>query len=95
MVAAIPPLQPEQIVNFLYTIYYFLRDAIIFILQTTVFKEYPDYAFTHGDAITFLVSITAVYLILEFITAAKKFIKVILILGWFLLFVTIAISLAG
>ncbi|HEW93864.1 MAG TPA: hypothetical protein ENF47_04085 [Thermoprotei archaeon] len=93
--AAIPPLQPEQIVNFLYTIYYFLRDAIIFILQTTVFKEYPDYAFTYGDAITFLVSITAVYLILEFITAAKKFIKVILILGWFLLFVTIAISLAG
>jgi len=60
-----------------------------------VFKEYPDYAFIYGDAITFLVSITAVYLILEFITAAKKFIRVILILGWFLLFVTIALSIAG
>ncbi len=95
MATPVPPLQPEQIVNFLYTIYYFLRDAIIFILQNTVFKEYPDYAFIYGDAITFLVSITAVYLILEFITAAKKFIRVILILGWFLLFVTIALSIAG
>jgi len=90
-----PPLQPEQIVNFLYVIYYFFRDLIIFILQNTIFKNYPDYAATYGDAITFLTSITAIYLILELITSAKKIIRIILAIGWGLLFITIAISVIG
>jgi len=93
MAVPLPPLQPEQIINFLYAIYYFLRDFISFILQNTIFKNYPQYAATYGDAITFLISITAVYLILELISSAKKIIKIILVLGWALLFITIGLSL--
>ena len=86
------PISPEQLINFLYAIYYFLRDALAFLLQATLFKEHPEYAATYGDAITFLISITAIYLILEFISSAKKWIKLILILGWGLLILSILIS---
>ena len=89
----VPPLQPEQIVNFLYVIYYFFRDLIVFILQNTIFKDYPEYAATYGDAITFLVSITAIYLILELVVSAKKIVRILLVIGWALLFITIAISI--
>jgi len=95
MSSPIPPLQPEQIVNFLYAIYYFFRDLMIYILENTIFKDYPEYATTYGDAITFLVSITAIYLILEMVSSAKRIIKIILVIGWALLFITIAISLVG
>ena len=89
----VPPFQPEQIINFLYAIYYFLRDLMIFLLEKTIFRDYPGYAATYGDAITFLVSITTVYLILERIASSKKVVKIILALGWSLLFIAIAVSL--
>jgi hypothetical protein len=88
----LPPISPEQLVNFLYAIYYFLRDALAYLLQITLFAEHPEYAATYGDAITFLISLTALYLILEFISAAKKWVKIILILGWGLLILTIIMS---
>jgi len=66
---------------------------MIYILENTIFKDYPEYATTYGDAITFLVSITAIYLILEMVSSAKRIIKIILAVGWALLFITIAISL--
>ena len=94
MTAPLPQISPEQIVNFLYAIYYFLRSAIAFLLETTIFKDHPEYAATYGDAITFLVSLTALYLILEMIEAAKKWVKIILIIGWGLLIVTIITSRA-
>jgi|Deesub1362A_J573_1020465.scaffolds.fasta_scaffold00012_83 hypothetical protein len=86
------PISPEQLINFLYAIYYFLRDALAFLLEVTLFREHPQYAATYGDAITFLISLTAFYLILEFISSAKKWVKIILILGWGLLILSIAIS---
>jgi len=94
MAVPLPQISPEQIVNFLYAIYYFLRSAIAFLLEATLFKDHPEYAATYGDAITFLVSLTALYLILEMIEAAKKWVKIILILGWGLLIVTIITSRA-
>lgn len=88
----LPPISPEQIINILYAVYYFIRDILSFILQVTLFQEHPEYAATYGDALTFLISITAVYIILEFISSAKKWVKVILILGWGLLILSIVIS---
>lgn len=94
MAGPLPPISPEQIVNFLYAIYYFLRNAIAFLLESTLFQDHPEYAATYGDAISFLISLTALYLILEMVAAAKKWVKIILIIGWGLLVVTIITSRA-
>lgn len=94
MAIPLPPISPEQIVNFLYAVYYFLRSAIAFMLENTLFKDRPDYAATYGDAISFLISLTALYLVLEMIEAAKKWVKIILIIGWGLLLITIITSRA-
>ena len=92
MSAPLPPITPEALINFLYAIYYFLRDLIRFLLENTLFKEFPEYAALYGDVITFLISITAVYLILVFAEAVKKYVKIILILGWGLLVLSIILT---
>lgn len=79
----------EHIANFIYTVYNGLTKALSFLLQQTVFKEYPKLAEFYGQIASFLVSITAVYLILLLVTAAKKVIGLLLILGWVLFIVTI------
>lgn len=88
----LPPISPEQLVNFLYAAYYFLRDVLAYLLNITIFQERPDLAATYGDAISLLVSLTAVYLVLELVTAAKKWVKIILIIGWGLLILSIILS---
>ena len=90
--APLPPITPEALINFLYAIYYFLRDVINFLLEATLFKEFPEYAALYSDVITFLISITAVYLILVLFEAFKKYVKIILILGWGLLIISIALT---
>ena len=93
--AQLPPLSPEQIINILYAIYYFIRDVITKLFEYTIFQEKPDLALIYSDAFTILISLTAIYLILEIFTAAKKFVKWILILGWILLIVSIAVGMAS
>ena len=81
----------EQAVNFVYTIYNGLTKALSFLLEQTVFKEYPGLAEFYGQIASFLIAITAVYLILLLVTAAKKVIGLVLILGWALFVVTLVI----
>lgn len=88
----IPPLSLEQLVNFIYAVYYYIRDLIKYVLETTIFRGYPEYATTYGDAFTLLISLTTLYVILELFTAAKKVVKIVLILGWILLFAAMALS---
>jgi len=81
----------EQAMNFIYTIYNGLTKALSFLLEQSVFKEYPDLAEFYGQIASFLIAITAVYLILLLVTAAKKVIGIVLILGWVLFAVTLVI----
>ena len=83
----------EKAANFLYTIYDYIKKAIIFLLGKTIFKENPKLADFYGDVASFLASLTAIYLILLLVSSAKKIIGVILILGWALF--TAAILLRG
>jgi len=87
------PITTEALINFLYAIYYFIRDIITFILENTLFKEAPEIAVMYGDIITFLISITAIYILLVMIESVKKYFKIILVLGWGLLFLSIAITI--
>jgi len=81
----------EQIANFLYSIYNSLTEGLSFLLEQSIFKEYPKVAEFYGQVASFLISITSLYLILLLVTAAKKVIGVVLILGWALFIVTIII----
>jgi hypothetical protein len=87
----IGPAIVEHVANFIYTVYNGLTKALSFLLEQTIFKEYPKLAEFYGQIASFLISITAVYLILLLVTAAKKVIGLLLILGWALFIVTIAI----
>ncbi len=91
--APVFPITTEALINFLYAIYYFVRDIIRFLLENTLFKEVPEAAAMYGDIITFLISITAVYVVLVMVESVKKYFKIILILGWGLLIISIAITM--
>ena len=81
----------EQAMNFVYTIYNGLTKALSFLLEQSVFKEYPALAEFYGQIASFLIAITAVYLILLLVTAAKKIVGLLLIIGWALFIVTLVI----
>ena len=88
----LPPITTEQLINFIYAVYYFIRNLIMMLLNETIFKGHPAYAASYGDAITLLVSLTALYMILELVSAGKRIIKAILILGWIFLVIAILVS---
>lgn len=81
----------EQAMNFVYTIYNGLTKALSFLLEQSVFKEYPKLAEFYGQIASFLIAITSVYLILLLVTAAKKIVGLLLIIGWALFIVTLVI----
>ena len=87
----IKPGLAEQAVNFIYTIYNGLTKALSFLLEQSVFKEYPELAEFYGQIASFLIAITAVYLMLLLVTAAKKIVGLLLIIGWALFIVTLVI----
>ena len=83
----------EDVVNVLYLLYQLARGAIQYILENTIAKANPTIAAKFADATTILITITAIWLIFEFVTAAKKVVKIIVVLGWVLLIASMAISL--
>ncbi|MBS7641942.1 MAG: hypothetical protein QW374_01040 [Candidatus Bathyarchaeia archaeon] len=89
---SLPTPSPESLINFLWTIYHYLREFIRFILSSTVFKAAPEAAATYSDICTLLVALTALYLILEFVAAARKIVRVILIISWLLFIVSLLIG---
>lgn len=89
---SLPTPSPESLLNFLWTIYHYLREAIRFIMVNTVFKATPEVAATYSDICTLLVTLTAIYLILEFLSTARKIVRVILIVSWMLFIVSLLIS---
>ncbi len=87
-----PQISPEQAANFLYLIFYLFRNAVEYILETTVFTGHMWYAATYGDAISFMFALSIVYLIMELFSFGKRMVKTLLILSWIILFLTLLIS---
>lgn len=82
-----------QITNIVVTAYDGVRDAITKLLDETVFKEHPKLANQYGDAITLLASFSAIWLLLVVVAAVRKVVGWILLFGWALLTVSIAVRL--
>ena len=86
------PIKPEDIINFFYLLYQAVKDVIQYIFESTIMKVNPSLAAKYADATTILITITAILIILEVFTAAKKILRIIVILGWVLLILSIVIG---
>ena len=78
--------------KFLFMIYDYLKKGIAFILEQTFFKSDPELADFYGQVATFLVSLTAIFIILQVVDTSKRIVKFLLIFGWLLLFGSIVIK---
>lgn len=74
--------------------YRVLEEFIASLLADTLFKTRPELASQFSGPLSLLVSLTALYLLLTLVTAAKRVIGAILIIGWALLMAAIALTVA-
>jgi len=81
----------DQTLNFLPSLYTGIRSLITSLLEQTLLKEKPELAGIYAEAITFLTSLTALYVILQFFALARKIVLGILLLGWGLFVVTLVV----
>lgn len=79
-------------INFLSLIYNYVSDLITFILENTLFTANPEIAIQFGDVLTLLITLSTFFILLEFVNSAKKIIKLLLILGWILVVISIIIE---
>ena len=86
------PIKPEDVINFFYLLYQAVRDVIQYIFESTIMKVDPSLAAKYADATTILITITAILIIFEVFTAAKKVLRILVILGWVLLILSIVIG---
>ncbi len=80
-----------KVTNFLYSAYAYLRNLVVYMLEQTVFNGQPELASFYGGAATFLASITALYILISFVTMARRVVMVVLIIGWVLFVVSIVV----
>ena len=81
------------LVNVFYFIYSLIKQGIEFILNATIFNSEPSLAVKYADAVSMLIPVTAVWIILEFASGLKNWIRMIVILGWILLIISIILSI--
>ena len=86
------PIKPEDIINFFYLLYQAVRNVIQYIFESTIMKVEPSLAAKYADATTILITITAILIIFEVFTSAKKILRIIVVLGWVLLILSIIIG---
>jgi len=79
----------SMIVQGILAIYNWLVEFLRNLFVSTVFKDRPDLADKFSSALTILISLTAIYLLLVFVSAIKKIIGILLLIGWVLLIIAI------
>ncbi|MEM2704738.1 MAG: hypothetical protein QXR45_16455 [Candidatus Bathyarchaeia archaeon] len=72
----------------------YLRDVIRWFLENTLFKANPSLSEQFADPIILLCSLTAILLMLELVTKAKKLLAAITVLGWIILIIGIIVKIA-
>jgi hypothetical protein len=75
----------QQILYYIGQGYNFLTGLIQNILQSTLLKQDPGLANTYANIISWLVSLTALYIILTLIEVARKYLGYIIAAGWIFL----------
>jgi len=84
--------KPDDLINFFYLFYRAVRDFIQYIFESTIIRAEPALAAKYADATTILITITAILLVLEVFSAAKKMLRILTVLGWGLLILSIIVG---
>jgi len=87
-----PPNLPEQALNYIALAYNYIVNEIQGILQSTVLVQDPSLAHTYANILAWLVSLTAIYIILTVVEVVRKFIGYIILIGWVFLVVLMVFS---
>lgn len=82
-----------EILNLFYLAFDGLKSIISTLLFQTLLKNRPDIADSFATTISLLITLTAIYIILVFISSAKKVVGIILALGWVFLLLSIGVAL--
>jgi len=82
-----PPNLPEQILNYIMLAYNYIVNGIQDILQSTILVQNPSLAHEYANILAWLVSLTAIYIILTVVEVVRKFIGYIILIGWVFLVV--------
>jgi len=86
------PINIDDIINFFYLFYRAIRRLIQYIFEATIVKADPSLAAKYADATTILITITALLLVLEIFSAAKKILRILVVIGWVLLILSILVG---
>ncbi|BBL48339.1 hypothetical protein [Metallosphaera sedula] len=78
-----------------YQAYYFLVQLIAHVLQATLFQQDPALATQYATLISWLIPLTAIYLILVFATSLKKVIGYAIAAGWGFILLMLILSKVG
>ena len=81
-----------EVINIIYLVYSAVRWLIQIFYQITLAQGSPELALKFADATTLLITITTVWIIMEFTTSLKRIFRIVVILGWILLIVSIFLS---
>ena len=86
--------QLSDFINVIYLVYSAIRGLIETLFKETISKGSPELAAKFADATTLIITITAIWLILEFTTGLRRVVRFIVIFGWVLLLLSIIVSLS-
>ena len=88
----IPSVSVQTVMNYLYDAYNYLVQAIAHVLQITLFQADPSLAIQYATLISYLIPLTAVYLILVFVSAFRKILGYIIAAGWGFIILMLVLS---
>jgi len=80
------------LLNYVASFYEKLRALVAHYLQIYVFSKNPALAAKYGDFLIFMVTLTVIYALIELLEGFKKFFKILLLLGWSILIILIALN---
>lgn len=85
----------SDILNLIYSFFNAIRNFLSLIIEQTLLKGRPDLSQQYSSALTIMITLTTLYLILVFISAARKAIGVLIAIGWGLIIVSLTLRLLG
>lgn len=84
-----------EVTHWVYEAYNFLVQVIAHILQITIFQQDPSIATQYASLLSWLIPITAVYIILVFASSLKKILGYALIAGWGFILLMLILAKVG
>ena len=84
-----------EVAHWTYEVYNFIVQIIANFLQTTIFQQDPKLAMQYATLISWLIPLTAIYVILVFASAFKKILGYAIAAGWGFIILMLILAKVG